>query len=373
MSNFEVLIEKISNVEHHPDADRLSIVTVRGYRCISAKLEDGSHRYKIGDRVVYIPEDAIVPDKLLKKGFWDNKNDKGMLAGNKGNRVKAIKLRGIVSQGILYSVDMFDEFNSEDHFCLTYEYPDMTFSVGDDVSELLDIKKYEPEIPESMSGKMFYAGSIFPKFDIENIKKYRELIEDYKDDIVITEKLHGTFMVAGYTKDRGFVVSSKGLSHKGMTFDLESEDNSSNVYLKIAEKYDLKNILISLYNYYKDNVFIMGEVYGKGIQDLQYSEQDKKFRAFDIFVGDSYLNYNEFKHEIVSHGLDRVPLLYEGPYSEEIVAQYTNGKSILDNVTVREGVVIKPKIEFYHQRYGRLILKSVSDDYLLRKNATEYQ
>ena len=76
MSKFEVLVEEVSRVEDHPNADRLSLVGVRGYNCVSAKLEDGSHRYKVGDKVVYIPEGAVVPDWLLKKGFWNEKENK---------------------------------------------------------------------------------------------------------------------------------------------------------------------------------------------------------------------------------------------------------------------------------------------------------
>jgi RNA ligase (TIGR02306 family) len=103
MSTFEVKVVKIDSVEHHPDADRLSLVKIAGYVCISAKLEDGSHRYKAGDLVVYIPEAAVLPEWLLKKmGFWKEVENKGTLAGSKGDRVKCVKLRNQFSQGIIY-------------------------------------------------------------------------------------------------------------------------------------------------------------------------------------------------------------------------------------------------------------------------------
>ena len=105
MSTFEVKIVRIDSVEHHPDADRLSIIKIGGYNCISAKLEDGSHRYKAGDLAVYIPEAAVLPEWLLKKmGFWKEEENKGTLSGSKGNRVKCVKLRNQISQGILYPV-----------------------------------------------------------------------------------------------------------------------------------------------------------------------------------------------------------------------------------------------------------------------------
>lgn len=105
MADFSVRVVRISEpVVDHPNADKLSLIKIGGYTCISAKLEDGSHRYKQGDLVVYVPEGAVVPEYILRQGFWNEKDNKGMLAGSKGDRVKAKKLRDIFSQGILLPV-----------------------------------------------------------------------------------------------------------------------------------------------------------------------------------------------------------------------------------------------------------------------------
>lgn len=105
MATFEVPVVRIDDVTDHPDADRLTIVHIGGYRCIANKHNDGSWRYQPGDPVVYIPEDAVVPEWFLKKqGFWDEDKNKGTLDGKNGNRVRARKLRNVLSQGILYPV-----------------------------------------------------------------------------------------------------------------------------------------------------------------------------------------------------------------------------------------------------------------------------
>ena len=105
MANFEVKVVKIDSKENHPNADRLTIYKIGGYTCISNKLEDGSDRYNVGDLVVYIPSDSVLPEALLKKmEFWDEEKGKGVLAGSLGNRVKPLKLRGIFSEGVLYPV-----------------------------------------------------------------------------------------------------------------------------------------------------------------------------------------------------------------------------------------------------------------------------
>lgn len=105
MSKFEVLVEQVKNVRDHPNADRLSLLDINGFTCISAKLEDGSHRYTDGDPVAYIPEGAVLPEWLLKElDFWDEENQKGRLNGSAGNRIKAMRLRGILSLGVVFDV-----------------------------------------------------------------------------------------------------------------------------------------------------------------------------------------------------------------------------------------------------------------------------
>lgn len=103
MADFQVRVVKIDEVIKHPNADSLTINRIGGYECISNLKEDGTPRYKAGDLVVYIPEAALLPEWMLQKmGFWDQ--GRGTLSGSRGNRVKAIRLRGIISQGILYPV-----------------------------------------------------------------------------------------------------------------------------------------------------------------------------------------------------------------------------------------------------------------------------
>ena len=151
MSDFSVkVVEIVDPVQDHPNADRLSLIQIGGYTCISAKLDDGSHRYKQGDLVVYVPEGAVVPEYLLKPGFWNEEKDKGILAGSKGDRVKALRLRSIFSQGILFPVE-YDDCGSAMIFGSDGTY--MFVSNGDNVADHLGIIKYEPPIPIALSGE----------------------------------------------------------------------------------------------------------------------------------------------------------------------------------------------------------------------------
>lgn len=100
-------IVKLISVEDHPNAERLSINTFHKFDeteptiVVSNKLDDGSHRYKVRQPLLFIEDGAIVPDYILKDGYWDEEKGQGILAGSKGNRVKPTNFRGIKSMGLV--------------------------------------------------------------------------------------------------------------------------------------------------------------------------------------------------------------------------------------------------------------------------------
>ena len=125
----------------------------------------------------------------------------GKLAGSKKNRVKAVKLRGSLSQGLVYPVS--------DGMIRGRQV-----AAGDDVTELLELVKYEPPIPISMQGEVRAAHGATLKYDIEDFKKYPQEFRD-GEPVVITEKLHGTWCCLGWHPEHGTIVTSKGMSDKG--------------------------------------------------------------------------------------------------------------------------------------------------------------
>lgn len=101
MATFEVKVKKIRAIEPHDNADALEIAVIDGYMSIVKKGQ-----YKPGDLVAYIPEASVLPVDLLKQlGFWNEEKGRGTLSGTKGDRVKAAKLRGILSTGILIPLE----------------------------------------------------------------------------------------------------------------------------------------------------------------------------------------------------------------------------------------------------------------------------
>lgn len=101
MSTFVVPVVTVRAIEPIVGADVIELAVVGEYRSVV-----GKGTYQPGSRAVYLPEAAILPEWLLKKmNFWNEEAQKGTLSGPKGDRVKARKIRGCLSQGILLSLE----------------------------------------------------------------------------------------------------------------------------------------------------------------------------------------------------------------------------------------------------------------------------
>ena len=345
----------VTAVEDHPNADRLSLVTIFGFICISAKNEDGSHRYKVGDEVFYIPEASILPDSFLQEyGFW--RNGRGILSGSRNNRVKAIRLRGILSQGII--IPAKEESASG-------------------WAESIGIYKYEPPAPSHiMNGKTKQCPHTMG-YNVNQGQKFTDLF-DPDDFVVVTEKIHGTLVQFGFVRtEEGVerIITSKGLGGKG--FNLV-QDEDKNIYVRIATPIldDLEKPFSETADI-GDKILFFGEIFGRGIQDLHYSQEHPSLRIFDIFLEGKDISYNgwlddsEARPLALSLGLKYVPVIWMGHFADLNIPDCRDGKSKVDNLTLREGVVVKTSIE---QRKGQLRkqAKFVSPDYLTRKGGTEY-
>lgn len=412
MSQHECPVVRVT-IEPHPNADAIELARVGGYLSIVKKGQ-----FKTGDLAVYLPEQSVIPDWLLKVlGFWDDTNGKGKLSGSRGDRIRAMKLRGILSQGILLA-GVRDTYGDEEEFneleMVRVEVPVLsgeeflirtTKREGDNLAEFLGVTKYEPVVPASMAGRV--AGGDLDAtigYDFENIKKHPQLFQ-VGERVTITEKIHGTCLQVGIIPRRiwegkswadkcpdigdGFkgIVTSKGQGAKGLMLDPGDEGN---LYVMLAREQGLweKLELVRTQELHHPNdqpLFIFGEIFGRGVQDLEYGQSSRVFRAFDMYVGTRsdgfFLSDELFVRSVFRADIPVVPLLYQGPYSPEILESLTDGKTMVlhslsaGNMSghIREGVVVKA--DGNHPKYGRRIAKSISEAYLLRKNpnATEFQ
>jgi len=380
MSSFVVPIKRIRSIEAHPNADAIEFAVIDGYRSIVKKGE-----FHVDDLVAYIPEASLLPAWLLKRlGFWDEEKGCGKLNGKEGNRVKAIRLRGELSQGVCYPVRISSE-GIPVIDCCTSEQP---VKEGDDVAGILEITKYEPPIPVALSGEVFNAGErLTVDFDVENWKSFPDVLRE-GEEVIFTEKLHGTFTgiailpygdahPEAFGERKNILVFSKGLGAKGLVFK-NNERNKDNLYIRSTRK-----LIERIDEMQRDNPegvaepnFILGETYGPGVQDLTYGKEIG-FRVFAAAYGyrgnQCYQDWSFIEGSLKDEfGYETVPVLYRGPFTTKIMMEHTDGTTTMGAKHIREGIVMTPVIERRDMQIGRVCLKSVSADYLVRKGGTEF-
>ncbi|MCV9964367.1 RNA ligase (ATP) [Pararhizobium sp. BT-229] len=383
MSSFQVPVIAIDAIEGHPNADAIEVALIHRYRSVVRKAD----RYKPGDKVVYIPQASVIPDYLLKRlDLWDEANGVGRLGGPNLNRVSASKFRGILSQGICLGV--MPDPGDRELVWVEGESGRISARVGDDLSEFLGITKWIPAIPEELLGEVFAPGrELTVDFDIEDVKAFPDaMIEG--EEVEYTEKMHGVFTAVtilpvddakssdiaefGFGSDRNMLLYSKGLGVQGLAFK-DCDGNAKSVYVRATA--GLRDRLQELGSSITEPLTIMGETFGPGVQDLHYGKE-LGFRMFGACSGyrgglDHY--GPEKRAELAAVlGVEQVHCFYRGPFSWETLAEHTDGKTATGAGHIREGVVVTPVVQRDHIRLGRVIAKSVSEKYLLRKGGTEF-
>ena len=338
----------------HPNADMLEIALVGEWRVVCR-----IGRYQRGQKVAHVPENAVLSDELMQEMKL-----KGKLDGPEKNMVKAKEIRGELSQGYLYS-----------------GYRIKQLRVGDDATEALGLKKWkEPSYPVHMGGPTERGPSVV--FDVEHMKNYPDTLQT-KEQVVVTEKLHGTFCCLGYQvpangRPGQIIVASKGNLKKGKKFIVDHPRNATNVYVQAWHEYgDRIRAAVGQSQYL--SMMFMGEIYGAEIQDLTYEADKPVFRLFDVKCDDTYLNWDEVKSMAQTIGAKTVPELWRGPWSGNVTIEHSSGQSTIAD-HMREGIVVRPLQERfdhgtpdgYTRGPGRVLLKVINDEYLLRKKGTEY-
>lgn len=341
MSECIVKIREIEDVSAHPYADLLDVVTLEGWSCVVPKGQ-----YSAGDKVLYIPIDSILPVEL------SDKYDITKYLSNQ--RVRAIRLRGIPSFGLVLPNEGYEE--------------------GVNLAPSLNIIKYEP--PEKLAiGDAAPENPLIPVYtEIENMRNFIHVFEE-GEPVVITEKIHGTNCRLGLTWDPDNKFKWFAGSHKVMR-------KEGSLYWKPLSVPGVREMMEAAIRplsssceeeSFLPSVVVYCEIYGPGIQSLNYDLKSVDFRVFDILLSSgNFLWPSALKFACKEYDVKTVPVLYEGPFSLDIVKELSNGKSSIAS-HIREGVVVRPVKEEWHSEIGRKILKYVGDDYLTSKNKRREQ
>lgn len=323
-------IQIVKDVSSIPNAEFIDVVQVLGWKVVCKKNE-----FKIGDKVIYVEIDSILPEEPEFEFLRDN-----------NFRIRTRKLRGQISQGICFPLTIL---------------PKDDYKVGDDVTDLIGIKKYEPPIPMGMRGEFI---SVFPgwlpKTGETRVQSLQEVLDKYKGiRCYYSEKIDGTSSTFSLY-DGDFGVYSRRYRLK---------ENNNNGYWKVAKKYKIEEILRNE----NRNLAIQGEITGKDIQRNKYriDSNELYFNMFNVFDIDKqrYFSYQEFIEFATKHNIPTVPIVCDDYILNNDInelIELSKGKSVINPNTRREGIVIRPLVEIEDDYLGRLSFKSINPDFLIK-------
>lgn len=305
-------IERVAKVLPIPDADSIEVATVQSWNVVIKKGE-----FKEGDLCVYCEIDSFLPVReefeFLRKSSYKKMEDK------EGFRLRTLKLRGQVSQGLLLPLSIID--NGQ-------QYP-----VGYEVTDLLGITKYEPPIPAGTEGTIKGGfPSFISKTDEERIQNLADEYSSYKNtEFYATEKLDGTSITC-YVYEGNFGVCQRN-------YELEE---ANNMYWETVARLGIKEKLMQL----NKNIALQGELIGPSIQGNPYQLKERTIKVFSVFDIDNgrYYKFEEFTALTKELSIDTVPLIETSmklPETIDMLLQFADGKSALNPQTNREGLVLR--------------------------------
>jgi RNA ligase (TIGR02306 family) len=331
-------IRRIASLDPIANADKIMRATVDGWQVVTAK----DNNFKVGDLVVYIEIDSWVPQVVAP--FLSKEKEPREFNGVKGERLKTIRLRGCISQGLILPLTVLGNGSN--------------VREGDDVTAFLNIQKWEKPVPARLAG--IACGnfpSFIPKTDQERIQNMVCEFEKYQNEQLtfeVTEKLEGSSMTVYHRNNNGEIET--GVCSRN--FNLKETDD--NAFWKTARNYQLIEKLIAMGR----SIALQGELIGPGVQGNIYGLTELQFHIFDVFDIEraTYLTADERAKICQEMNIKHVPFLDRVDIKNFVditaVLEYAEGKSKLANVE-REGVVFKcindPTIHF----------KAISNQYLM--------
>lgn len=304
---------------------------IQAYRVDGWWLVDKKDAYQVGDLAIYCELDSWIPNELAP--FLSKGKHPRVFNGVAGERLRTIRLKGQLSQGLLLPV------------------PESFVKVeGMDCTDALGITKWEPEVPAQLAGniKGLFPPEI-PKTDQERIQNIN--LEEYMDDLYeVTEKLHGSSCT--------FYLDCEGTFHVcSRNWDLKRDENNAYWNAAIMNEVEERMREKSLYGF-----ALQGELCGAGINGNNY-KLGLKFFVFDIFVAAEGYMRPPYRHDLIqSLGLEHVPFVCLGAsisdWTKEDLIKDADGMSYLAECK-REGFVYKS----YNSEKS---FKVISNDWLLK-------
>ena len=339
-------IRKISEIWPIEGSDFIELARINGWNVVVKKGE-----FQVNDFCIYCEIDSILPEK---EPFEFLKSKK--------YRIKTQKIRGVLSQGIAFPLNILWKGKFiEDKSQIS------NFKLGDEITDIIGIKKYEPKSSIKMGGEIkskFIEG--VPKTDAERIQNLtKELIrwQEHNLEFIVTEKLDGTSSTFAYINGE-YNVCSRNLNLK---------EDDENIYWKISRKYNIQSYIEKI----NKNIAIQGEIIGPGIQKNKYDLKEQMLYLFSIFDYDNqkYLDWSKIQDISNYIGIPIVPIIFDNifihHYTIDELIKNADGKSKINKNVYREGLIyncfnFKDKYINIRNPLGRILFKTISNKFLLK-------
>lgn len=350
-----VTIRSIKDIKPIEGADRIEVAVVDGWNVVVKKGE-----FKVNDLCIYFEIDSLIP-RAPWNDFLADKNNP-----DKPVRLKTVTLRGQTSQGLALPLNVLADDLRRKHMAnnipsgaiVEFKEP----NVGDDLTEILGVEKYEPPVPASLGGD--FAGKIpYTVTDEERIQNIPNIIGEFQGkEVYITQKIDGTSTTFGI-KDGKFIVAGRNWMFS---------DGIQNTYSEMALKYNVESRLRKLSMLTGEEWAIQGETYGEGIQKNKLGIKGHNFAIFNVLkrgLKQDWLSMKEdepFKSCLGD--MEFVRTLYVGEFNWKTVDElleyadtfkYPNGNQ-------GEGIVIRPVKSFYSETLNTVVpsFKVISNKFL---------
>lgn len=334
-------IQYINGVTSIEGADRIECVHVLGWQCVANKGE-----FKPGDKCIYMEVDSFLPVceqfEFLRDGCY--KKDEAL---GEGFRLRTRKFRGQISQGMVQPLSIL---------------PKGDYQIGDDVTEILGIRKWEVGETVITNGTVSgrFPGDI-PKTNELRVQSYPELIEAFKKvkGYYISTKMDGT-SVTMYWRDGHFGVCGRNYEYK---------DNDKCAMWVYAHKHQIPE---KMAEHHMEDIAIQGEFCGAGIQRNRLRLTSPEWYVFNVIDLKTHERLPLAKMQELCGllELNMVPV-------EEIKDQfeYNSVEELLERAKgkyptgiTKEGIVIRPLVPVYSEIIdGPLSMKVINNDYLLKE------
>ena len=334
-------IQIVTDLQPIVGADRIELASVLGWKCVVDKGQ-----FTIDSKCIYFEIDALIPIAPWNDRFRKDAPDKPL-------RIRSRKFKSTLSQGLCFDLSIL---------------PQGDYEVGQDVTELTGVTKYEPYVPPELTGKVKGTRpSWIPKTDEIRLQSEPAVLAELLAldvEVVGTMKMDGTSFTA-YLRNDQFGVCSR---------NMELLETEGNAYWKAIRKADLEQKMRTYFPWHADGggIAVQGELCGPGIQGNKVGLTEPTlylYNGWDI-SGESYLPHTWLFDFAVGNQLNMVQTVFQGKLSADTTIDNLLAKAnelLYPNGTPAEGIVWRPVAEQFSQTLnGRMSFKTVSNVFLLK-------